>query len=126
MRGGGQTGVKLERGPLGTYVAPAHMHISSVILQEVVITGVSVKALIVSGATTSCCSRRWYQKYHVEIGPLMRDQTQVIDVENNPIFVDGRTGRLPLAWKEATTTMSFLVVTTLIEPDVILGMDLLQ
>ena len=31
-----------------------------------------------------------------------------------------------LEWKEATTTMSFLVVPTLIKPDVILGMDLLQ
>ena len=56
----------------------------------------------------------------------MRDQTQVIGVENTPIFVDGRMARLPLEWKEATTTVYFLVVPTLIEPDVILGMDLLQ
>ena len=83
-------------------------------------------ALIDSGATTSCCSRRWHQKYHIEIGPLMHDQTQVIGVENIPIFVDGRMARLPLEWKEATTTVSFLMVPTLIEPDVILGMDLLQ
>ena len=88
--------------------------------------GVSVKALIDSGATTSCCSRRWYQKYHVEIGPFIHDQTQVIGVENTPIFVDGRTARLPLEWKEATTTVSILVELTLIEPDVILDMDLLQ
>ena len=47
-------------------------------------------------------------------------------MENTPIFVDGRTVRLPLEWKEATTTVSFLVVPTLIEPDIILGMDLLQ
>ena len=64
--------------------------------------------------------------YHIEIGPLMHDQTQVIGMENTPIFVDGRTARLPLEWKEATTAVSFLVVPTLIEPDVILGMDLLQ
>ena len=56
----------------------------------------------------------------------MHDQTQVIGVENTPIFVDGRTARLPLEWKEGTKTVSFLVVPTLIEPDVILGMDLLQ
>ena len=47
-------------------------------------------------------------------------------MENTPIFVDGRMARLPLEWKEATTMMSFLMVPTLIEPDVILGMDLLQ
>ena len=57
---------------------------------------------------------------------LMCDKTQVIGVVNTPIFVDGRMARLPLEWKEATTTVSFLVVPTLIEPDVILGMDLLQ
>ena len=86
MRGGGKTGVKLERGPLGTYVAPPQMHTSSVILQEVVVARVSVKALIDCGATTSCCRRRWYQKYHVEVGPLMHDQIQVIGVENIPIL----------------------------------------
>ena len=107
-------------------MAPAQMHMSSVILQEVVVTEVQVKALIDSGATTLCCSRRWYQKYHVEIGPLMHDRTQVIGAENSPIFVDGRMARLPLEWKEATTAVSFLMVPTPIEPDVILGMDLLQ
>ena len=57
---------------------------------------------------------------------MVHDQTQVIGVENTPIFVDGRTARLLLEWREATTTVSFLVVPTLIEPNVILGMDLLQ
>ena len=94
------------------YVAPTQMHMSSVILQEVVVAGVSVTALTDSGATTLCCSRRWCQKYHIEIGPLMHDQTQVIGVENTPIFVNGRTARLPLEWKKTTTTVSFLVVPT--------------
>ena len=62
----------------------------------------------------------------MEVGLLIQDQTQVIGVENAPIFVDGRTARLPLEWKEAVSTVSFLVLTTLIRPDVILGMDLLQ
>ena len=57
---------------------------------------------------------------------MIQDQTQVIGVKNTPIFVDGRTARLPLEWKEAVTTISFLVVPTLIEPYVILGMDVLQ
>ena len=107
-------------------MAPAQTLTSSVILQEVVVARVTIKALIDSGATTSCCSRRWYKRYHVEVGPLIQDQTQVIGVENTPIFVDGRTGRLPLEWKGAVSTVSFLVVPTLIEPDVILGIDLLQ
>ena len=118
--------LNLEWGPLGMCVAPAQTLTSSEIFQEVVVAGVPVRALVDSRATTSCCNRRWYQKYHIEIGPLMHDQTQVIGVENTPIFVDGGTARLPLEWKEATATVSFLVVPTLIEPDVILGMDLLQ
>ena len=63
--------LNLERGPLGTYVDPAQTLTSSVILQEVVVAGVPVKALIDSGATASCCSRRWYRRYHVEVGPLV-------------------------------------------------------
>ena len=85
-----------------------------------------MRALIDSGATISCCSRQWYQKYHTEIGPLMHDQTQVTGVENTPIFVNGRMARFPTERKEATTTVSFLMMPILIEQDVILGMDLLQ
>ena len=107
-------------------MAPAQTLTSIVILQEVVVAGVTVKALIDSGATALCCSQRWYRRYHVEIGPLIQDRTQVIGVENTPIFVDGRTARLPLEWKEEATTLSFLGVSTLIEPDIILGMDILQ
>ena len=107
-------------------MAPAQTLTSSLSLQETVVAGVPVKALINSRATTSCCSRRWYRKYHVEVGPLLHDQTQVIGVENTSIFVDERMARFPLEWKEATTMVSLLVVPTLIEPDVILGMDLLQ
>ena len=64
--------------------------------------------------------------YRVKVGPLIQDQTQVIGVENTPIFVEGRTARLPLEWKEAVSTVSLLVVPTLIKPGVILGMDPLQ
>ena len=64
--------------------------------------------------------------HHVEVGPLVHDQTQVIGMENTPIFWEWRMARLPLEWREATTMVSFLVVSTLIEPEVILGMDLLQ
>ena len=77
-------------------MAPAQMLTSSVIFQGVVVARVPVKALIDSGTTTLCCSRRWYRRYHIEVGPLVHDQTQVIGVENTPIFVDGRTARLPL------------------------------
>ena len=56
------------------------------IFQEVVVAGVTVKALIDSRATTSCCSLRWYRRYDVEVGPLIQDQTRVIGVENTPFL----------------------------------------
>ena len=125
-REGSKTGAKPERGPLGTYVALAQTLMSSVILREVVVAGVLVKALIGSRATTLCCSRQWYRRYHTEVGLLVHDQTQMTGVENTPIFVDGGTTRVPLERKEATMTVFFLLVPTRIEQDAILGMDLLQ
>ena len=108
------------------HVAPTQTHTSSVVLQEVMVAGVVVRALIDPGATTSCCSRGWYMRHQVEIGTLIQDKTQVIGAGNTPIFVDGRTSGLPFKWKKAVTMVYFLVIPTLVEPDVILGMDLLQ
>ena len=62
----------------------------------------------------------------MEIGPLIQDKTQVLGVENTPIFVDGRTSGLPFELKKAVTTVFFLVIPILFEPDVILGIDLLH
>ena len=117
--------LNLEKGPLGTYVAPAQVLASGIIFQ-VMIAGVVVKALIDSRATTSCCSRHWYKRHHAKVGPLLPDHIQVIGVGNTPIYIDGRTDKLPLKWGRATTSVSLLVTPTLEELDVILGMDVLQ
>ena len=107
-------------------MAPAQVLASDIIIQEVTIAGVVVKALIDSGATKSCCSRYWYKRNHAEVGPLFQDPIHVIGVGNSPIYLDGRTNRLPLKWGRATTSVSLLVILTLEELDVILGMDVLQ
>ena len=49
----------------------------------------------------------------------------MIGVGNTPIYIDGRTDRLPLQWGRANTSVSLLVIPTLEEVDVILGMDVL-
>ena len=107
-------------------MSPAKVLASDIIFQEVTIAGVVVKALIDSGATTSCCSRHWYKRNHAEVGPLLQDPIHVIGVSNTPIYIDGSTDRLPLKWGRATTSESLLVIPTLEELDVILGMDILQ
>ena len=73
-------------------MAPAQVLTSGVIFEEIVVAGVVVRALVDSGAATSCCTRRWYQHYQDEVGPLQRDATKIVGVENIPINVDGRTG----------------------------------
>ena len=77
-------------------MAPTQVLTSDIILQEVMIAGVVVKALIDFRATTSCCSRYWYKRYHAEFGPLIQYPIHVIGVGNTPIYIDGRTNKLPL------------------------------
>ena len=103
-----------------------HIHVSGVIYEEIVVAGVVVRALVDSGASTSSCTRKWYQRYQQEVGPLHRDTTKIVGVGNIPISVDGRTGRLPLEWNDVNLFLTLLVIPTLEEPDMILGMDVLQ
>ena len=107
-------------------MAPTRILMSGVIYEEIVVAGVVVRALVDSGASTSCCTRRWYQLYWDEVGPLHRDATKIVGVGNVPINVDGRTGRLPLEWDDAKSFLTLLVIPTLEEPDMILGVDVLQ
>ena len=107
-------------------MAPAQVLASDIIFQEITVAGVVVKALIDSGATTSCCSQYWYKRHQADVGALLKDPIHVIGVGNIPIYIDGRTDRLPLQWGRANTSVSLLVIPTLEEVSVILGMDVLQ
>ena len=50
----------------------------------------------------------------------------MIGVGNTPIYIDGKTDRLPLQWGRVNTSVFLLVIPTLEEVDVILGMDVFQ
>ena len=77
-------------------MAPTQVLTSGVIFQEIVVVGVVVRALVDSGASTSCSNRKWYKKYQNEVGPLQQDATKIVGVGNIPIDVDGRTSHLHL------------------------------
>ena len=79
-----------------------------------------------SGASTSCYTGRWCQRHQNEVRPLQRDATKIVGVGNISINADGRTGRLPLEWDDSKSFLILLVIPTLEEPDMILGMDVLQ
>ena len=107
-------------------MAPAQVLTSGVIFQEIVVAGVVVHAIVDSGASTSCCTWRWYKKYQNEVGPLHQDTTKIVGVGNILINVDGRCCHLPLEWDDSKSFLTILVIPTLEEPDMILGMDVLQ
>ena len=96
------------------------------ITAEIQIADINVKVLIDSGAMSSCCSYQWYHRNRVRIGGLVPDSTMVVGVGNLPIKVSGRTQLLPLWWKGATTKVTLLVVPTLANHEVILGMDIMS
>ena len=107
-------------------MAPTQVLMSGVIFQEIVVAGVVVRALVDSGASTSCCTRKWYKKYQNEVGPLQQDATKIVGIGNIPINVDGWTSHLPLEWDDSKSFLTLLVIPTLEELDMILGMDVLQ
>ena len=82
-------------------MAPTQTLTSEVIFEAIIVAGVMVRALVDSGASTSCSTRKWYQKYQNEVGLLQRDALKIVGVGNIPINVDGRTGRLPLEWDDS-------------------------
>ena len=82
-------------------MAPVQVLTSRVIFQEIVVAGVVVRALVDSGRLTSCCTRKWYQKYQNEVAPLQWDATKIVGLGNIPINVDGRTSRPPLEWDDS-------------------------
>ena len=107
-------------------MALAQVLTSGLIYQEIVVEGIVVRALVDSRVSTSCCTRSWYRQYQNEVGPLQQDTTKIVGVGNISINVDGRTSRLPLEWDDSKSFLTLLVIPTLEEPDMILGMDILQ
>ena len=96
------------------------------IMVDVLLEGIRVRALVDSGATASCCTEQWFRKNQQVLGTPIGDGTKVKGIENVPIAVRGRTKVLPLTWSGASTPCSLLIVPTLVEPDLILGMDVMD
>ena len=67
-------------------MTPARTLTSGVIYEEIVVAGVVVQALMDSGASMSCCTRKWYQRYQHEVGLLLRDATKIVGVGNISIM----------------------------------------
>ena len=107
-------------------MAPVSDKASQLIVVKVTIAGVEVAALVDTGATTSCCRWGWYQKWKSYLGSLRQSSTMVVGVGNVPIEVKGLSKPLTLQWDNVEGQCQLMVLTTLTDVDVILGMDVLS
>ena len=115
-----------QRGQIGTVVAPASAKASNLTFVTVSIAGVEVVALVDTGATTSCCRWDWYQKWKDHLGALIKSKVRVIGIGPDPIKVKGLTKPLTLHWDGVGGKFQLMILTTLTDVDVALGMDVLS
>ena len=107
-------------------MAPVLDKSSPLVTTEVTIAGVQVVALVDTGAPSSCCRWGWYKKWKSHMGPLMQTSSLVIGVENVPVELKGVSQPLELEWDSVRDKCPLMVLTTLEDVDVILGMDVLS
>ena len=106
------------------FVAPKSVKSSSLIMEKVRIAGVEVEALIDTRATASCCRWGWYCQHRSHFGPLTQTNMCVVGVGNSPIGVRAVTKDLSLDWNGDRGKCKMLVISTLQDYDVILGLDI--
>ena len=107
-------------------MAPVLDKSSPLVTAKVTIAGVKVVALIDTGATSSCCRWGWYDQWKNHLGPLKQTDTLVIGVGNVPVELKGITQVLDLEWDFVKDHCQMVVLPTLEDVDVILGMDIIS
>ena len=107
-------------------MAPVLDKSSPLVTAEATIAGVKVVALIDTGATSSCCRWGWYDQWKTHLGPLRQNDTLVIGVGNVPVELKGMTRVLELEWDSIRDHCQMVVLPTLEDVDVILGMDVIS
>ena len=107
-------------------MAPVLDKSSPLVTAEVTIAGIKVVALIDTGATSSCCRWGWYDQWKNHLGPLKQTNTLVIGVGNVPVELKGVTQVLELEWDSVRDHCQMVVLPTLEDVDVILGMDIIS
>ena len=107
-------------------MAPVLDKSSPLVTAEVTIAGVKVLALIDTGATSSCCRWGWYDQWKTHLGPLGQTETLVLGVGNVPVELKGITQVLELEWDSIRDHCQMMVLPTLEDVDVILGMDVIS
>ena len=107
-------------------MAPGVGKASDLIFVTVSIAGVKVVALVDTGTSTSCCRWEWYQKWKDHLGGVIKLKVRVIGVGRDPIKIKGLTRPLTLHWDGVGGKFQLMILPTLTDVDVVLGMDVLS
>ena len=107
-------------------MAPVLDKSSPLVTAEMTIAGVKVVAFIDTGATSSCCRWGWYDQWKTHLGPLRQTDTLVIGVGYVPVELKGITKVLELKWDSVVNHCEMMVLTTLEDVDIILGIDIIS
>ena len=82
--------------------------------------------MVDTGATTSCCRWEWYQKWKDHLGAVTKSKIRVMGVAPDPVKVKGLTKSLTLLWDGVGDKFQLVVLPTLHDVDVVLGVDVLS
>ena len=107
-------------------MAPGSGKKTDLIFVTVSIAGVEVVAMVDTGATTSCCRWEWYQKWKDHLGAITKSKIRVMGVAPDPVKVKGLTKPLRLLWDGVGGKFQLMVLPTLHDVDVVLGVDVLS
>ena len=115
-----------QKDQVGPVVAPGLGRKTNLIFVTVSITGVEVVALVDTGATTSCCRWEWYQQWKDHLGAVKKSKIRVMGIAPDPVQVKGLTKPLTLLWDGVGGRFQLVVLPTLHDVDVVLGVDVLS
>ena len=121
-----EEGKGCQKDQIGPVVAPGLGEKSDLIFVTVSIAGVEVVALVDTGATTSCCRWEWYQQWKDHLGAVTKSKIRVMGVAPDPVQVKGLTKPLTLLWDGVGGKFQLVVLPTLHDVDVVLGVDVLS
>ena len=111
---------------IGPVVAPGLGKKADLIFVTVSIAGVEVVAMVDSGATTSCCRWEWYQKWKDHLGAVIKSKVSVMGIAPDPTKIKGLTKPLTLHWDGVRGKFQLMVLPTIPDVDVVLGVDVLS
>ena len=115
-----------QKDQVGLVVAPGLGKKTDLIFVTVSIAGVEVVAIVDTGATTSCCRWKWYQQWKDHLGAVTKSKIRVMGIAPDPVKVKGLTKPLTLLWDGVGGRFQLVVLPTLHDVDVVLGVDVLS